>query len=358
MIPDDAVQRGPNGLYAFVVGDDNKVGVQDIKVSQSGDGESVVEQGLTPGQRVVVAGQYRLQVGSVVQPTEAPPSSAPGQRGRQFAAQGARDHEWRHFRLVHPASDRDLAVDGRHPVRRHRRLPEAAGRAAAAGRLSHHPGLRAACPAPAPTPWPRRWRSRSRRQFAQIPGVAQMTSTSALGSTAITVQFDLDRNIDAAANDVQAAINAASGQLPKNLPTPPTYRKVNPADSPILLLGATSDTLPLTDGRRQRRDQARPADQPDLRRRPGHHRRPAEAGDPHPARSRQAGGQGPVARGCAHPARRSRPWTIRRARIDGPTRSLHHLHQRPADRSPRTGTTSSSPIATARRCACATSARP
>ena len=78
LIPDDAVQRGPNGLYAFVVGDDNKVGVQDIKVSQSGDGESVVEQGLTPGQRVVVAGQYRLQAGSVVQPTEAPPSSAPG----------------------------------------------------------------------------------------------------------------------------------------------------------------------------------------------------------------------------------------------------------------------------------------
>ena len=84
-------------------------------------------------------------------------------------------------------------------------------------------------------------------QFAQIPGVAQMTSTSALGSTSITVQFDLERNIDAAANDVQAAINAASGQLPKNLPTPPTYRKVNPADSPILLLGVTSDTLPLTE---------------------------------------------------------------------------------------------------------------
>ena len=78
LIPDDAVQRGPNGLYAFVVGDDNKVGVQDIKVSQSGDGESVVEHGLTPGQRVVVAGQYRLQAGSVVQPTEAPPSSTPG----------------------------------------------------------------------------------------------------------------------------------------------------------------------------------------------------------------------------------------------------------------------------------------
>ena len=85
------------------------------------------------------------------------------------------------------------------------------------------------------------------RQFAQIPGIAQMTSTSSLGSTAVTIQFDLNRSIDGAANDVQAAINAAGGQLPKNLPTPPTYRKVNPADSPILLLSATSDTLPLTE---------------------------------------------------------------------------------------------------------------
>ncbi len=84
-------------------------------------------------------------------------------------------------------------------------------------------------------------------QFAQIPGVAQMTSTSTLGSTSITIQFDLDRPIDAAASDVQSAINAAGGQLPKNLPSPPTYRKVNPADSPILLLGATSETLPLTE---------------------------------------------------------------------------------------------------------------
>jgi len=84
------------------------------------------------------------------------------------------------------------------------------------------------------------------RQFAQIPGIAQMTSTSYLGTAAVTIQFDLNRNIDGAANDVQGAINAASGQLPKNLPSPPTYRKVNPADSPILLLSATSATLPIT----------------------------------------------------------------------------------------------------------------
>jgi hydrophobic/amphiphilic exporter-1 (mainly G- bacteria), HAE1 family len=83
------------------------------------------------------------------------------------------------------------------------------------------------------------------RQLAQIPGIAQMTSTSSLGSTSVTIQFDLNRNIDGAANDVQGAINAASGQLPKNLPSPPTYRKVNPADSPIIIMSATSDTLPL-----------------------------------------------------------------------------------------------------------------
>src|SRR5262245_23819314 len=84
------------------------------------------------------------------------------------------------------------------------------------------------------------------RQFAQISGVSQMTSTSGLGTTSITIQFDLNRNIDAAAQDVQAAINAAGGQLPKDLPSPPTYRKVNPADSPVLILAMQSDSLPLT----------------------------------------------------------------------------------------------------------------
>ena len=81
------------------------------------------------------------------------------------------------------------------------------------------------------------------RQFGRIAGVTDMTSTSALGSTSIVLQFDLSRNIDAAARDVQAAINAARGQLPTNLPNNPNYRKVNPADAPILILALTSDTL-------------------------------------------------------------------------------------------------------------------
>jgi multidrug efflux pump subunit AcrB len=84
------------------------------------------------------------------------------------------------------------------------------------------------------------------RQFAQISGLTDMTSTSTLGATSIVLQFDLDRNVDAAAQDVQAAITAANRQLPTNLPSPPTYRKVNPADSPILVIAAYSDTLPIT----------------------------------------------------------------------------------------------------------------
>ncbi len=82
------------------------------------------------------------------------------------------------------------------------------------------------------------------RQFGQISGLSQMTSISSFGNSSITLQFDLDRDIDAAAQDVQAAMNAANGVLPQ-MPNPPTYSKVNPADTPILTLAITSDTLPL-----------------------------------------------------------------------------------------------------------------
>jgi multidrug efflux pump len=82
------------------------------------------------------------------------------------------------------------------------------------------------------------------RQFGRIAGVTQMTSSSGLGSTGITLQFDLNRDINAAARDVQAAINAARNQLPADLPGQPTYRKVNPADAPIMILALTSDNIP------------------------------------------------------------------------------------------------------------------
>src|SRR4249920_3737702 len=83
------------------------------------------------------------------------------------------------------------------------------------------------------------------RQFGQVPGLNQMTSTSSFGSSIVTLQFSLDLNIDVAEQEVQAAINSASTFLPRDLPNPPIYNKVNPADSPILTLALTSDTLPL-----------------------------------------------------------------------------------------------------------------
>jgi len=83
------------------------------------------------------------------------------------------------------------------------------------------------------------------RQFGQMPSLSAMTSVSSFGNSQITLQFSLDRNIDAAEQDVQAAINAASNLLPRTLPSPPTYSKSNPADTPILTLAVSSDTLPL-----------------------------------------------------------------------------------------------------------------
>ena len=166
------------------------------------------------------------------------------------------------------------------------------------------------------------------RQLAQIPGIAQMTSTSYLGTSAVTIQFDLNRSIDGAANDVQAAINAAGGQLPKNLPSPPTYRKVNPADSPILLLSATSDTLPLTtvsdavDAQlAQQISQISGVAQVII----GGQQKPAIRIQIDPGQARR---QGPVAGGRAQPDRdhhRRQPEGQYRRRHP----RLHHLRQRP-----------------------------
>ncbi|MGB6160797.1 MAG: efflux RND transporter permease subunit, partial [Acidobacteriaceae bacterium] len=84
------------------------------------------------------------------------------------------------------------------------------------------------------------------RQLGHIAGITEMTSSSSLGSSSITLQFDLSRNIDGAAHDVQAAINAARTYLPANLPSNPSYNKSNPADAPIMILGLTSDKYNVT----------------------------------------------------------------------------------------------------------------
>jgi HAE1 family hydrophobic/amphiphilic exporter-1 len=101
-------------------------------------------------------------------------------------------------------------------------------------------------------------------QFSAIPGMTQMTSSSALGSTNLTLQFTLDKNIDTAAQEVQAAINTATARLPKDMPSPPTWRKVNPADSPVLILTSVPPDARQR-AQRLRRNPAGAPDQPDRR---------------------------------------------------------------------------------------------
>ena len=117
------------------------------------------------------------------------------------------------------------------------RVPGAAGVAAAAGGFSRPSRWRASLPGASAEIMASSVATPLERQFGHIAGVTEMTSSSSLGTTGITIQFDLSRNIDGAARDVEAAINAARTYLPANLPANPTYRKVNPADSPIMILG-------------------------------------------------------------------------------------------------------------------------
>ena len=125
------------------------------------------------------------------------------------------------------------------------------------------------------------------RQFGQMPGLNQMSSTSSGGASVITLQFSLDLTLDVAEQEVQAAINAAANLLPTDLPTPPIYSKVNPADAPILTLAVTSHDAAAAEGAGPRRHAPRAEDLAAPRRRPGQHRRRPAAGGAHPGRIRR-----------------------------------------------------------------------
>src|SRR4030088_2929972 len=156
-----------------------------------------------------------------------------------------RSHEY--IRALHSPAGRNVAADDGAGGRRHRGLSASAGGAAATGRFPDRPGCRAASGGKS------RNHGGNRGAAAGAPVRADFRPHrhdihEQLGSTSIVLQFDLDRNVDAAAQDVQAAITAANRQLPTDLPSPPIYRKVNPADSPILVIAAYSDSLPITAG--------------------------------------------------------------------------------------------------------------
>ena len=164
VVPDDAIQHGTDGLYAYSVNQDNKAELHKVKVSQSIDGRSVVDEGLSPGQQVITAGQYKVSA-------RHPRHHGGGEFGRRRNPRSSRN-ERRHFGTVHSLSDRHLADDGRHSLCRPRRLSAAAGRPAAAGRLPDHPDHRDTAGRAARKPWRPRWRSRwsgNSRRFPASP---------------------------------------------------------------------------------------------------------------------------------------------------------------------------------------------
>ena len=145
------------------------------------------------------------------------------------------------FEALRAPADRHGAADGRRRARRHRRLLRAAGVAAAAGRLSRSSRSAPASPARARTRWPPAWPRRWSATSARSPASTR-SPRRAVGTTRVTLQFDLGRNIDGAAREVQAAINASRVDLPTTLRSNPTYRKANPAAAPVIILALTSKT--------------------------------------------------------------------------------------------------------------------
>ena len=238
-----------------------------------------------------------------------------------------------HLRALHQPAGGDDAADARHRAGRRAGVLETAGRAAAAGRFSDHLG-QAQLPGASPETVATSVAEPLERHLGQIADVTEMTSQSGIGQTRITLQFDLNRDIDGAARDVQAAINAARADLPASLRSNPTYRKVNPADAPILILAMTSKTL--TQG--QMYDAASnvlaAAAVADRRHRPGHHRR---LGAARGARRTQSAGAVQIRHRSRRRARRA--GFGQRQQPEGHDRRrrppLSDLHQRSGDQSRR-----------------------
>ena len=336
------MQRGPNGLYAWVIKADNtaEAAVEAATVEQT----RIDHQGLNAGEKVVVNGQFN-------------PAGRRVDAERRTAPRCRAVPRHEHLRTVHPPADRDLAADGR----------------------------RFCWSASSPTRccrWRRCRRSISRpsRSTAQLPGASPDTMASTVAHAArAAVRPDRRRHaddLDQRARQPRSPCSSTStatstpprrtcrprstrpaASCRKNLPTPPTYRKVNPADSPILILGAHSDTLPLTevdDYRRQRSWRSRSRRSPASRRSIiGGEQKPAVRVQVDPGEARRAG---PDARGRARRRSPTPPPTPPRARIDGRGPSFTIYANDQLTKAEPYGTTSSSPTATARRCACATSA--
>ncbi len=248
VIPAAAIQRGPQGTYVFVAKADNTADIRPVTVAFTQDNLANIASGLSPSEVVVTDGQDKLQAGSKIEVRQQPQPPATRSQPQQYAFREAR---FRNSDVMNPSrifilrpvatallmvaimlvgwvAYRQLPVSA---------LPEVDYPTIQV--MTFYPGANPDVMASSVT-------APLERQFGQVPGLSQMTSTSSFGSSVITLQFGLDQSIDVEEQQVQAAINAATTYLPSDLPNPPIYSKVNPADSPILTLALTSKSLPLS----------------------------------------------------------------------------------------------------------------
>ncbi len=231
LIPSAAIQSGQQGTYVFVVKPDMSVEIRSLMISFYIDQEAVVNSGLEAGETVATDGQLRLAPGARIEVKE----------GCQIAGPPL-------MNIAEPFIRRPVAttlimlailIFG---IMGYRRLP-----------VSDLPNVdfptilvSASLPGASPETMASAVATPLEKEFSTIAGLDSMSSTNLLGNSQITLQFNLSRNLDAAAQDVQAAIARSQKQLPRDMPSPPSYKKVNPADQPILYLALTSPTCPST----------------------------------------------------------------------------------------------------------------
>ncbi len=254
LVPTTAILRGSQGIYVYSVSSDKTVKVRSVVISEANGNITGISSGLNPGDVVVTDGQDKLQDGSKVDPRTASASTGSSNLNSSNSANspfaGAPLFRWRPGSMnpsrpfiLRPVATTLLMV-GVLLVGyvAYRQLP------VSALPQVDYPTIQVQTfyPGASPDVMASSVTAPLERNFGQIPGLLQMTSTSSFGSSLITLQFNLDLNIDIAEQEVQAEINGASNLLPKDLPNPPIYSKVNPADSPVLTLALTSQTLPLS----------------------------------------------------------------------------------------------------------------
>ena len=256
VIPTGAVQRGPNGTFVYVIKDDNSAAMRPITVQKQDEVQTVVASGVTPPERVVTTGFARLTDGAKVSIGSATPPAA--QPAGHAAAQRP-EAGWRAaYQYEAERTAKRTAMSVSSPFIHRPIATSLLGVAVMLGGALGYwwlpvsalpqvdfPTIQVTTQLPGANPdtIASLVTAPLERQFGQIPALQTMTSSSSFGISQVTLQFDLNRDIDAAAQDVQSAINAAGSTLPRNLPYPPLYSKVNPADAPIITLALTSDSI-------------------------------------------------------------------------------------------------------------------